>query len=95
MFADVRENLCVPSISALSSDVPQWNKQSSTYFKVLLAFVNANLHDDVVVVFAHAADPEVLRLIHNWPHTEEFYGAKHWSGMNDLDSNRPLILLTW
>ena len=82
-------NLRVPSMLASSSDVPQWNKRSSTYFEVLFAFVNANLHDDGVLIFAHAIDPEVSRSIHNWAHTEEFYVAKDRFGMNDLDLQSP------
>ena len=75
----------MPGISASSSDVPQWNKRSSTYFEVLFAFASANLHDNGVLVFAHASDLEVSRSIHNWAHTEEFYVAEDWFGMNDLD----------
>ena len=73
------------SISTSSSDVPQWNKRSSTYFEVLFAFTNANLHDDSVLVFAYAIDFDVSRSIHNWTHTEEFYVAEDWFDMNDLD----------
>ena len=69
IFADVPENLRVPGISASSSDVPLRNIRSDNYFEVLFAFANANLHDNGVLVFAHAADPEVSRLIHNWAHT--------------------------
>ena len=83
------KNLRVPSISASSSDVPQWNKRSSTYFEVLFAFANANLHDDGVLVFAHAADLEVSRSTHNWAHTKEFYVVEDWFGMNDLDLQSP------
>jgi hypothetical protein len=85
LFADVQENLRVPGISASSSDVPQWNIRPATYFEVLFAFANANLHDDGVLVFAHAADPEVFISIHNWAHTEEFYVAEDKFGMSDLD----------
>ena len=79
----------MPSISASSSDVPQWNKRSSTYFEVLFAFASANLHDNGVLVLAHSADPEVSSSIHNWAHTEEFYVAEDWFGMNDLDLQSP------
>jgi hypothetical protein len=89
LFADVPENLRVPGISASPSDIPQWNKRSSTYFEVLFAFATAHLHDDGVIVFAHAADPEVSREIHNWAHTEDFYVAEDWFGMNDLDLQSP------
>ena len=51
-----------------------------------VSFANANLHDDGVLV---AANPEVSRSIHNWAHTEEFYVAKDWFGMNDLDLQSP------
>jgi hypothetical protein len=85
----VPENLRVPGISASSSDVPLWNTRSSTYFEVLFAFANANLHDDGVLVFAHAADPEVSRSIHNWAHTMDFYVAEDWFGMSDLDLQSP------
>ena len=89
LFADVPENLRVPGISASSADVPQWNIRSATYFEVLFAFANANLHDDGVLVFTHAADPEVSRSIHNWAHTEDFYVAEDWFGMSDLDLQSP------
>ena len=89
LFVDMPENLRVPRISTSSSDVPAWNKRSSTYFEVLFAFVNANLHDNGILVFAHADDPEVSRSIHNWAHTEEFYVAKVWFGMIDHDLQWP------
>ena len=89
LFAVVSKNLCVPGISSSSSDVPQWNKRFSTYFEVLFAFANANLHNDGVLVFAHAADPDVSRSIHNWAHAEDFYVAEDWFGMNDLDLQSP------
>jgi hypothetical protein len=89
LFADILENLRVPGISASLSDVPPWNKRSSTYFEVLFAFATANLHDDGVLVFAHAVDPEVSREIHNWAHTETFYVVEDWFGMNDLDLQSP------
>ena len=79
----------MPSISASSSDVPHWNKRSSNDFEVLFAFASANLHDGGVLTFAHAADHEVSRSIHNWAHTEEFYVAEDWFGMNDLDLQSP------
>ena len=59
LFAVVPKNLRVPNISASSWDVPEWNKRSSTYFEVLFAFANANLYNDGVIDFAHAADLEV------------------------------------
>ena len=79
----------MPGISASRLDVPPWNKRSSTYFEVFFAFANANLHDDDILVFSHAADLEVSREIHNWAHTEEFYVAEDWFGMNDLDLQSP------
>jgi hypothetical protein len=85
----VLENLRVPSISASSSDVLHWNMRSSSYFEVLFAFLKANLHGDGVLVFSHAADPDVSREIHNWAHTDEFYVAEDWFGMNDLDLQSP------
>jgi len=63
--------------------------RSSSYFEVLFAFAKANLHDDGVLVFSHAADPDVSREIHNWAHTDEFYVAEDWFGMNDLDLQSP------
>ena len=89
LFVDVPENLRVPTIFASSSDVHHWNKRSSNYFKVLFAFASANLHDDGVFVFAHAIVPQVSRSVHNWAHTEEFYVAEDWFGMNDLDLHLP------
>ena len=89
LFADVPENLRVPGISASPSDVPLWNKRSSSYFEVLFAFADANLHDDGVLVLAHPADYEVNKEIHNWAHTEKFYVAEEWFGMNDLDLQSP------
>jgi hypothetical protein len=54
-----------------------------------VAFASANLHDDGVLVVAHAADLEVFRSIHNRTHTEEFYVVKDWFGMNVLDLQSP------
>ena len=85
LFVDVPENVRVPRIFGTSSDVHVWNKQSSTYLENLFAFTNANIHDDGVIVFAHSADPDVSRSIHNWAHIEDFYVAKDYFGMNDLD----------
>ena len=65
LFVDVSKNLRVPSISASSSDVSQWNKQFSTYFEILFAFANANFHDNNVLVFAHDVDLDGSRSIHN------------------------------
>ena len=100
LFADVPENLRVPIISASSSDVPQWNNRSSTYFEVWFAFATANLHDNGVLVLAHAADSEVSRSIHNWAHREDFYVAEDWFSMNDLDLQSPtnpseMVILFW
>ena len=89
LFAEVLDNLRVPRISASSSDVPKWNKRSSTYFKFLFAFANANLHDDGVIIFTYAADLDVSRSIHNWTHIEEFYVAEYWFGINDLNLQSP------
>ena len=89
IFADVPENLRVPNLSNSHLEVPKWNIRSPTYFEVLFAFAGSNLHDDGVLVFAHAADPEVSRSIHNWAHTEDFYVAEDWFGMNDLDLQSP------
>ena len=80
LFANVPENLRVPKISASSTDVPQWNKQSFKYFEVLVAFANTNLHDGRVIVFTNAVDPHVSKSIRNWTHTEDF-----WFDMNDID----------
>jgi hypothetical protein len=85
LFASVSENLRVPGISASSADVPQWNIRSAIYFEVLFPFANANLHDNGVLVFAHAADPEVSRSIHNWAHTKDFYVVEDYFSMSDLD----------
>ena len=63
--------------------------RSAIYIEVLFAFANANLHDNGVIVFAHVVDLEVLRLIHNLAHTENFYVAKNWFGMSDLDLQFP------
>ena len=60
------------------------------YFEVLFAFASANIHDNGVLIFAHAAHPEVSRSIHNWAHMEEFYIAKDWFRMNDLDLQSPI-----
>ena len=79
----------MPSISASPSDIPQLNKQIEIDFKVLIAFANANVLDSGVLIFAHFADPEVFKSIHNWAYTEDFYVAEDWFGMNDLDVQSP------
>ena len=89
LFADVPENLRVPILSSSSSDVPHWNKRSSMYFEVLFAFANAHLHDDGILVLSHAVDPDVSRSIHNWAHTDDFYVAEDWFGINDVDLQSP------
>ena len=76
-------------ISKSPPGVSQWNKRYSTYFEVLFAFANANLHNNGVLVFAHAADLDVSISIHNWAHTEEFYVVEDWFGMNILDLQSP------
>lgn len=81
----------MPGISTCFDDVPSWNKRSTSYFEVLFAFANANLHDDGILVFTHAADPDVSRDIHNWAHTMNFYVAEDWFGMNDLDLQSPMV----
>ena len=61
--------------------------------RFLTAFANANFHDDDddddVLIFANAAVSEVSKSIHNWAYTEEFYMAKDWFGMNDIDLQSP------
>ena len=34
---------------------------------------NANLHDNIILVFKHAVDLKVFRLIHNWAYAKELY----------------------
>ena len=89
LFVDVPKNLRMLRISTSPSDIPAWNKRSSTYFEVMFAFANANLHDDGVLIFVHTSDPEVSRSIHNWAYTKEFYVAEDWFGMIDLDLQSP------
>jgi len=89
LFADVPENLQVPQISTSSSDIPSWNRRSASYFNILFAFVKKNLHDDSVIVLTHAADPDVSSEIHDWAHTDSWYVAEEWFGMNDLDLQSP------
>ena len=89
LFANVPENLQVPHISTSSKDIPCWNRHTASYFGALFAFVKKNLHDDSVIVFTHAADPEVHVEIHDSAHTESWYMAKEWFGMNDLDLQSP------
>lgn len=67
------ENMRVPRISASSLDVLAWNKRFGTYFEVLFAFANANLHDDDVIIFTHATGHDVSKSIHKWTHTEDLY----------------------
>ena len=89
LFADVPENLQVPHISTSSNDIPPWNCRSASYFGALFAFVKKNLHDDSVIVFTHAADPEVSAEIHDWAHTDGWYVVEEWFGMNELDLQSP------
>ena len=58
-------NLRVPKISTSSSDVLVWNKWSTSCFESLFAIANANLHENDIIVFMHAADLDVSRSIHN------------------------------
>ena len=78
------ENLRMPRIST-SSLVLAWNEQCATYFEVLFAFTNANLHDDNVIVFTYVATLVASTSIHNWAHSKDFYIVEDRFGMNDLD----------
>ena len=89
LFADVPENLQVPHISTSCEDIPPWNRCNASYFGALFAFVKKNLHDDSVIVFTHAADLKVHAEIYDWAHTESWYVAEEWFGMNDLDLQSP------
>lgn len=91
LFADVPNNLRVLRISTSFLDVHAWYKRFVTYFEVLFAFANTNLHNDGIIVFAHAADRDVSRSIHNWAHREDFYIAKYWFSMNNLDLQSPTV----
>ena len=48
-----------------------------------------NLHDDSVIVFTLATDPEVHLEIHDWAHKDSWYVAEEWFGMNDLNLQSP------
>ena len=82
LVADIFENMPVPNIS---TDVPAWNKLHESYYECLSAFAKSNLYDHGVFVFAHCASVSVSRIIFDWTHTCDFYVAKDWFGMIDLD----------
>ena len=82
LFANIPKNL---PVSNISTDVPVWNKLHASYYECLYAFAKSNLYDHGVFVFAHCENASVSRLIFDWAHTYDFYVAKDWFGMADLD----------
>ena len=90
IFADVPENLPVPNIS---TDVPAWNKLHDSYYECFFAFAKSNLYDHgvLVLVLAHCSSASVSKHNFDWAHTYDFYIAKDWFGMNDLDFQSPVV----
>ena len=82
LFADIPENLPVPNIF---NDVRAWNKLHESYYECLFAFAKTNLYDHGVLVLAHCTNATVSRIIFDWAYTYNFYIAKDWFGMNDMD----------
>ena len=69
----------------ISTNVLAWNKLHESYYECVFAFAKSNLYNHGVVVLAHCASASVSRIVFNWAHTYDFYVAKDWFGMNDLD----------
>lgn len=84
LFADVPKNLPVPGISVSDTDIPVWNQRQPPYLENLFAYAEKNLHDDAVLLLMHSDDPQLLREIHDWAFTYDFYVAKDWWGLNEL-----------
>jgi hypothetical protein len=84
LFADIPENFPVPNIS---SDVPAWNKLHESYYECFFAFAKSNLYDHGVLVHCASANG----IIFYWAHTYDFYVAKDWFGMIDLDLQSPVV----
>ena len=82
LFADIPENL---PVSNISTNVPAWNKLHESYYECLFAFAKSNFYDHGVLVLTHCASAIVFRIVFYWTHTYDFYVAKYWFGMNDLD----------
>ena len=88
LFVDIPENLPVPNIF---TDVPAWNKLYKSYYECLFAFAKSNLYDHSVIFLAHCASASVFKTIFYWAHTYNFYVAKDWFGMNDMDLESPMV----
>lgn len=85
LFADAPKNLRVPRILTSRKDVPLWNMCHASYFEVIFAIANTNLHNDDVYIFAHTVYPNISMHIHSWAHMEDYYVAEDRFGMSDLD----------
>ena len=88
LFTDILENLPVPNIS---TNDPDWNKLHDSYFECLFAFAKSNLYDHGVLVLAHCASANVSSIVFNWAHTYDFYVAKDWFSMTNLDLKSPVV----
>jgi hypothetical protein len=82
LFVDNPENLPMPNIS---TDVLAWNKLHGSYFEYFFTFAKFNLYDHGVIVLAHCTSANVSRIVFDWAYTYDFYVAKDWFSMNDLD----------
>ena len=82
LIADVPEDLPVPVVS--SSAIPDWNRRSKDYFKVLFTFAATHLHDDAVLLIIHSNNPAINHALRNWSFTLVFELVQDWWGLNGL-----------
>ena len=52
--------------------------------------MEANLHDDGVLVLIHSNNPNVMKEIYDWAYTWAFNVAKDWWSLNELHLTSPI-----
>ena len=82
LIVDVPEKLLVLVVSSFA--IPDWNRRSEDYFKVLFTFAAAHLHNNAVLLIIHPNDPTVNYAFRNWSFTLDFELIQDRWGLNGL-----------
>lgn len=84
IIADIPENMPVPGISVLNTDIPPWNVRPEKYLETVFEFADLYLHDDAALLLFHPNDRDILLEIEDLAVTYNFKLEHDWWAMNDL-----------
>ena len=82
LIGDLPEGLHVPQISSPPSDVPQWNKHSTTEVEAIFEFAFSFLHDDAFILLFIPECKDVRQDVRTYSATYDFTLVKDWWGVN-------------